>query len=299
MFKKISTIKLLIVLAALVGVFLIVKFTSNQGRSKSYRTELVNIDPGKVTSVEISGPDGTTTLTKKEEEKWVVSSGGLEKPAVETRVSSMLSTLNDVKPSRLASRSEDKWKDYQVDSAGTRVQAFSDGKSMVDIVLGRFGVEGQRSFYTYVRLFEDKDVYVANNFMKMSISTKAEDFRDNILLRLKKDSLQSIAFNYPDSALVIEKSGDQWITGGRNVDSAAVASYISGLGYVSTKNFTSDAVSGTPDLSVVFDFTDQPKVQLSAYKNGNDWIIQSSENDAELFTDQSIFDKVFIAATSL
>ena len=83
----------------------------------------------------------------------------------------MLSTLTTIEPSRIASRSDSKWKDYAVDSAGTRVKVYQGSELVTDIVLGRFGVEGQRSFYTYVRLSEDEDTYVANDFMKMSIST--------------------------------------------------------------------------------------------------------------------------------
>ena len=111
--------------------------------------------------------------------------------------------------------------DFQVDSSGTRVKIFEGNKEALDIILGRFGVEGQRSFYTYVRLADENDTYVANNFMSMSISSSPDGFRMNEVFQLSKDSLTTIAFNYPDSAFTINKSeSGRWIIEGQPVDSS-------------------------------------------------------------------------------
>ncbi len=293
---KLTTPRLLIILAILIGVFLVVKFTGNKGRSKSFRTELVSVDTAKVTKVEIESPEGITVLTKNEGQ-WMVDVETGSKKAVNNTVRSMLSTLNSVEPSRLASRTEDKWKDFSVDSAGIRVKVYEGSKLTGDIVLGRFGVEGQRSFYTYVRLSEDKDTYVANNFMKMSISTKPEDFRNSNILRLKKDSLNVISFNYPDSAVVLAKNDDTWYNGTNPADSATTVSYINGLSYVTSKSFVDDATLGTPDLNVTFGFSNQPEIQISAYRRPDGWIISSSENKDELWLDEKQYDKIFAASS--
>lgn len=292
MSKPLSIRNLLIILVILIGVFVIVKYTSNKGRSKSYRTELVNIDTAKVTRVEISDPEGSTELYKENNE-WFVTVGDSRKPAVTTTVKTMLSTLNSIKPSRLAARNEDQWKDFQVDSTGTRVNVIAGKKSAVDIVLGRFGVEGQRKFYTYVRLFEDEDVYVAENFMKMSISTRASDFRNNSVLRLEKDSLISITFNYPDSAIILDKSDDKWYKGQIEADSTTTAKYISDLRFVTSQDFYEEELIGSPDLNVVFGFSDREEIQVSAYMREDQWVIKSSVNENEIFVGSDVFEKIF------
>ncbi len=292
MMTKNTTPKLLILLAVLVGVFLVVKFTGNKGRSKSLKTDLVVLDTAAVTKVEIEDPQGTTVLTKNDQQ-WMVG----EYKAVNTIVRSMLSTLTTIEPSRIASRSESKWKDFSVDSTGTRIKVYEGNAVVTDVVIGRFGVEGQRSFYTYVRLFDDVDTYVADNFMKMSINTQGVDYRNSNLLRLNKDSLVTVTFNYPDSALVLNKSGDSWYKGSVLSDSAATVQYLNGLSYVNSKNFSDSEVSGTPDLNVTFGFTDQPEVQISAYRRPEGWLIQSSENDDEVWVDETAFNKVFTSTS--
>ncbi|CAE7841067.1 unnamed protein product [Symbiodinium microadriaticum] len=161
--------------------------------------------------------------------------------------------------------------DFAVDSTGTRVKVYYGTDVATDIMLGRFGVEGQRSFYTYVRLSDDMDTYVANNFMKMSISTQPEDFRNGDILKLQRDSLNTITFNYPDSAIVLTKDNGIWYKGQVPADSANSASYIQGLNFVTSKKF----------------------VEVSAYAQGADWVIQSTVNPEEYWIDQDQFDKVF------
>ncbi len=294
---KITTPKLLMILAVLVGVYFVVQYTGNKGRSKSYRTELVNIDPEKVTKVRLTA-NGNITLLTKEGEEWFVEQGSGRKRAKTNLVTSMLSNLNSIEPSRIASRSEDKWQDFSVDSTGTRVEVYGGNALLTDIVLGRFGVEGQRSFFTYVRLSEDEDTYVANNFMKMSVNTNPEDYRNNEIIRLQSDSLTTISFNYPDSSMVLTKEGSRWMSENGPADSAAVVQYIRGLRTLTSKNFAEEPVNSTPELNVTFGFSNQPERQISAFRQENEWIIQSSENEHEVWNDKAQFDKIFAAVSN-
>lgn len=293
---KITTPKLLIILVVLIGVFAISKFTGNKGRSKNYRTELISADTSKVNKILISETGQKTILTRSGDQ-WMVDTEFGPKKAMSGTIRNMISNLNGIKPSRIASRAESKWKDFQVDSTGTRVQLFNGSESLGDIMLGRFGVEGQRSFYTYVRLSGENDTYRSNDFMKMSISTKSEDFRNANILRLEKDSLNTISFNYPDSAIVLAKNDEKWFKDITEADSAATAKYISGLRFVTSKNFTNQENLGTPDLNVTYGFTSSPEIQLSAFKMEEGWVIQSSENAEEIWIDKAQFEKIFVSSS--
>ena len=180
--------------------------------------------------------------------------------------------------------------DFQVDSAGTRVKVFEGDNETLDIILGRFGVEGQRSFYTYVRLADDNDTYVANNFMSMSISSTPDGFRMNDVFRLSKDSLMTIAFNYPDSAFTINKSeSGQWIIEGQPVDSTNMAKYLNGLRNVTNKSFD-DGSFDAPILDVTYMFNNRDNIQVSMDQDGT---VKSSENEVELFNDEALREKLF------
>lgn len=277
--------RLLIVLVVLVGVFLIVKFTGNSGRSESFRSTLVELDTAKVTKVEILSPSDTTVLTKSEG-KWTVNKEYL---ADANTVKGMLANLQRIEPSRIASRSEDSWKDFQVDETGTRVVVYESGDKTLDIILGRFNVEGQRSYYSYVRLSEDPDVYVAKDFMKMSISEGSEAYRNDDVLRLQKDSIQSVAFNYPDSAFVLEQGPSGWETGGMVADSASVVNYLQGLRFLNSRKFAK-STSSSVAYDVSYSLSNGSTVEVTTFSDG---VFTSSQNSAEAWDDTTTKDKIF------
>lgn len=296
---KNNTVKLLGVLAVLVVVYLIMTFTGDKSRSKSFRTELVAIDTTQVTRIVVDSPTESTEVTKTDDSWSVALPDGSDKPAVASAVRNLLTSLESIKPTRIVARTESKWKDYSVDSTGTRVKVYEGNKNTLDLVIGRFGVENQRQFYTHVRLAEENDVYIANDFMGISVARSANDFRNGSILRLKQDSLTQVAFNYPDSAFTIYKESNRWVASQFEPDSASVASYLQGLSFVSSKNFADGTGLSTPELNVNFSFSDQSEIQISAFRKEGDWVIYSSENGDEYFTDAAIFEKIFKGAGAL
>ena len=290
---KLNTSRLLIILVVLIGAFVIIRMTRQTSRSKSFKSELVNFETGQADRVEIISPGVRTVLTRSDGNWQVATDQGI-RPAMTGAVTSMLATLNTIKPSRLAARHESKWKDFSVDSTGNRVIVYDGDDKLTDIVLGRFGVEGQRSFYTYVRLSGDEDVYVVDNFMKMSISTRPDDYRDHVLARVGRDSLTTIALNYPDSSLILSLEGDQWVKDAGPADSTAVADYIRSLSILTSKNFVESAPDRSPDINVTYGFSNGAEIQISAYQDDAGWILTSSTNPLEAWKDSTVFDKVFV-----
>ena len=255
------------------------------------RSELVAIDTAKATKVEILSPKGEVTLTKSDD-VWTVALPGGDKKTKQNVVTSLIQTLNTIEPSRLASRKKETWKDYEVDSAGTRVKVFAGDKVTTDIVLGRFGVEGQRNFYSFVRLFEDENVYVANGFMKMSIYENADDYRDNSVIRLKKDSLTQVVFTYPEGSFTLTKNED-WFIGDQEADSATIADFLQDLNYTTSNEFHDGVVPAIYTHSVAFSFSNAEDIVLEGVEENGVAVVRSSENGSEIFNDTALWDKLF------
>lgn len=289
---KLTTKNLLIILVVLGAAYGVSQLTKRSGRSKSLRSELVSIDTAKVSKVEIASTEGEVTLTETDDGWKVALEDGSQKLAKQNSVTSLLTSLNTIKPGRLVAKTEDKWKDYAVDSAGTRVKVYEGEKVSTDLVIGRFGMEGQQSFYTFVRLYADQEVYVAPDFMGMSIGKKASAYRENTLLRLKKDSLNSISFNYPDSSFTLAR-GEKWYLADQEADSASVAKFLSGLGFVSSREFYDDAITKPPMHTITFTFSNRPDVNIRGYLVNGEMIVQSSENEIEFFKDEAVVEKIF------
>ena len=288
---KMSLRNLLIALGVLLLAFVAIQFTKRDGKSKTLKSDLVSIDTATVSRIEITSAKGMIILDK-ENENWMTSSGDNEKKAKESTVKSMLATLNTIKPDRLVARKEAKWKNYQVDSSGTRVKVLNGDKVLADIVLGRFGVAGQRSFHTFVRLFDEENVYAANDFMKMSILEEAKDYRDNTVLTLDDDSLTSIQFNYPDSAFLLVKNA-KWVIDDDEVDSASLTSYFQSIRNMTNKNFYDSDITIESTHEVVFSFADRPAISIEGFEVEEGMAIRSSENQNELFLDPSLAEEIF------
>ena len=294
---KLSTGKLLLILVVLAVIYGITEFFSSTGKSKSVREELVSINQDEVSGLTISTSESSFNLDK-EADGWIVTyEDGLIVKGDESKITNTLNTLQTIKPTRIATRQESKWGEYKVDSTGTRVQVFEDSDSPVlDIVIGRFGVQNQREFYTYVRLWEEKNVYVSDDFMGFSISSDPASFRDQLLSQLPTDSLTSVRFNYPDSGFVMNKSLDgKWLINGTETDSASTAQFFNNVRRVSSSSFF-DANPPSMDLSV--DFL-QDQNELAKYQGtilDDSYFIQSRDNKA-VFSDSVTFQKVFKSIT--
>jgi hypothetical protein len=314
MLKNISSVKLIAILVALVLVYLGIQFFGGKSRSKSFKAELVEIDTAKVTKVLIDAKGENLELLK-ENNAWRVSIGdGKFAAAQKSRVRSTLSSLMTIKPSRIAAKKQEKWKEYQVDSAGTRVRVFEGKKNTLDIVIGRFGFNqqamqqqqqmmmggrGMQQFYSYVRLHDEDEVYVADNFMGMSMNTNSSDYRNKQLLSLTTDSISSVQFNYPaDSGFVLTKVDSTWSIFGAPTDSASTASYLSDIRFVNNSNFVDDVPATalvSPTVSMSIKQNGKPDIFVKAFQHPlHQWIINSSENPQSYFADESLMEKLFV-----
>ncbi|MEQ6166372.1 DUF4340 domain-containing protein [Ekhidna sp. MALMAid0563] len=287
-----KTKNLLIILAVLALALVVVQYTKKSGKSDVLAGELAEIDTAKVTRIQISSPDGMVKL-REIENRWEVSlENGDYKTAKKSSVKSLLNDLNGITPGRLAARKEEKWKDYAVDSTGTRVQVFENNELTTDLVIGRFGTEGQRSFYTFIRPFEEENVYVAKDFMGISVGKKSADYRDGLLMRLKRDSLTQITFDYPDSAFTLTK-GEKWYLDDQPADSAAVVKYLRGLSYVNSKKFYDDVLPSEPSHTITYAFNNAPEITVSGYLQDGNKLVKTTENVHEVVNDSTVVAKIF------
>ena len=322
MLKNISSIKLIGILAVLVLVYLGFEFFGGKSRSKDFKAELVAIDTAKVSRIMIDSKGESLELLK-ENNSWKVSIGGGKFAAAQSgTIKSTLGSLLTIKPARVVAKNPNKWKEYQVDSAGTRVQVFEGSKTTLDLVIGRFGFDqqamqqqqqqqqmmgGGRSmpqFFSYVRLEGEDAVYVADNFMGMSISPDAASYRNKQLLSLSRDAVSEIQFNYPaDSGFVLSKVDSVWSIFGNQTDSTATASYLSDIQNVNGSSFVDDVPASalvSPTVSMNIKQNGKADIMVKAFQHPvHSWIINSSENPVAYFADEALIEKLFAGSEKL
>ena len=260
--KVMNTSKLFIFLVIISLVFVIIKFTKNPDRSNSYNEVLVDFDSQLVDEIKIEN-ENEQVILEKISGQWKVKVGQKQHEALRSTVEAFLQTIQTIKPSRLASRSVERWSDYNVDDKGTRVIISGDKDVFLDIILGRFAFEGQRTYYSFVRLVDDNDTYVADNFMKMSLVSKSVDFRNNRVSNFRNDSLTAIDFIYPDSAFSLTKKEAYWFKNNVEVDSIKFKKYHDDVQFIMSKSFAASDSTSAPTHEVIFHFSNRSDIKIT------------------------------------
>ncbi|MEN7548298.1 DUF4340 domain-containing protein [Rapidithrix thailandica] len=302
---KLSNRKLLGILFVLLAIYAGIRFWGGTSRSKTLKETLVNIQRDRVSRVLIDKGGEQLELINQDNSWKVKLDNGKYAQAMESSAKELLSNLASIQPSRLVAKRATQWKDYQVDSTGTRVQVFEGEKRTLDIVLGRLAMKAQpqniqpgmygrqqQAFYSFVRLQGDENVYAADNFMSLSVSTKADAYRNKKLLTFNRDSIHRVSFLLPDEkSFVLEKTADkQWEIEGQQADSVHVEHYLSELAYVNGQAFA-DGVN--PEgftkaaYSLLINEEGKPEpVQVHIFEHPQyKFILNSSENKEAYFAD--------------
>lgn len=289
-----KTTKLIGILVALLLVYLGIQFFGGKERSKNYREKLVEIDTAKVDKVLIEKTGEKLELVKLDGDWNVKIAAEKYAKAQPASVNNTLHALLDIRSSRIVTKNREKWKEYQVDTSGTRVQVYENDKKSLDIILGRFGFQNQRQYSTYVRLADDDEVYAADQFMPMSISTEVSRYRNSQVTRIPKDSVSTVEFSFPDSAFTLAKAGGHWTIEGFTTDSSATAKFLSSLSRLDHSVFyDQDIPQEREQLSITVSQVSGSPVTLRAWNiPGHGWVVHSSHNPESYFTGEELFEKL-------
>ncbi len=289
--KSFTNTRLLLLLGLLVVAYAIIELTGGKSRSDAFKKDLVTFENEKVDRLTIEKEGKVLQLTKSNNQWKVKTEKGFEVEAEASKVENALGMLKEIVPSRVAAKDDSKWAEFQVDTAGTKVQVFAEGKKALDIILGKFSVVNQRQFNSYVRLTDDPIVYTVDNFMSMSFPSASGGYRNGNLLRFNRDSVQEISFVYPaDSSFVLSKSDGAWRIDSKEVDAKKVNDFIGAINYKTSTDFE-DSIEksslGAPLFSLILKVAGEDgPLSLDAYQHESfKWVLNSSQNEKAWFTD--------------
>ena len=319
MFKKLSNSVLIIILVVLVALYFGKELLDNSGKSSSLRETLVEIDTTAVSRIVISKPGSSTELLKEGNDWKVLLDGGKKVDAVSSKAKSTIDLLLQAKPSRLVSKKESKWKEFQVDSTGTSVQVFEGDEKTLDIILGRFGTKqgpnagGQPqfnrnnfTFFSYARLNGEKETYACDDFMGSSLASNSAEYRNFSIVQLDQpDSITALRFTYPaDSGFVANQLGGSWQIDGSSPDSTNMAQYLGVFRQANSRNFIDDIEIETltdPLLTLIIESkTEEQPIKIRAFDHPNHgWLLHSSQNPKSLFASPTMKEKLFISKFNL
>ena len=293
MFNKLSLKSLGIlfgILLAIVVAFMI--YDANHGE-RSFRKNLVSIDTSKVTQISLYPKSVNHNEVKifKSGNKWKVElNKGQTADIPENKIRSLFSELLSIKPLGVAASGKENWKNYQVDTAGTRVKVYQGSDKVLNLIVGKFAFERPRTMLSYVRVNGDDNVYTTNGFLSYMFNHNANYYRNNYLVNSEYSNWTKLDFYYPsDSSFTLSKVKDKWQIRGKSTDSSETASYLRTLSQKTNSNFIDnpdESLLSRSEFTLTIERKSAAPIIISAFENGSRIILNSSQNPSTYFDGQ-------------
>lgn len=310
-----ANVKILVIvfIALLVAVILIKRQSKKQ--YSTFKSDLVELDTSKVTSIEYGVKGGElSNKISRENGTWKVYTGGYTGKADTTAVMKAMQQLLNLKSKRVAARGEDAWGDYQLhDTAATKVVIKQKGEDPIELYIGRFSYQQPQNPYqrrgtmtTFVRMDDDDKVHAIDGFLSMTFQEGASNFKNKMLAQMNKPDISKIQFNYPaDSSFVLEKNEGEWFIDNTQADSASVAHYLGKISTLNSPNFINDFQVGNkqPQFTLKISGKNFNPVEIKAYPTGDsldNYAVISSYNPGSFFsgTKSGLFERTFVAKSN-
>ena len=290
--KKVNNNILFLVLVALLGTFVATKIFRSPRLESNVRKDLVAIDSGAISKVEIAPSNSAQEiLLLREGNTWMVQRAAKKHKADNSTVRSVLGMMQNVQAERMISRKKEKWEEFNVGDKGTRITFYAGTNKKGTIHIGKTGFSNTGSMYggtgyNYVRLAGENEVYRVNEFLESAFNRPFDDWRDKTFLRVPKNKVTRIAFNYPaDSSFILEKRDSVWVVGNQVAEKSKVENFLGQLSYKNLNKFLDDFTPAKPaDVMIVIEGEGGTLSTVEAWSTDNGWALRASQQNDVVFS---------------
>ena len=302
MFKRFTNKQLGVALAGLTVLYLgMVAFGGRKART--FEKTLAVVDTALVNTIIVDAPQKEQVQLEKQTGTWRLKlANGNTAPVNGNALRSALGGLALLEASQLVSRDEDDWGEYQVDSAGTRVQLMGADGKLLDIILGNFTY--RTTGMNYVRMQDDEDTYLVEGYLEGNFNKAANDWRKNSICDFTTADVQGLGFAMGDGSdfKISKDSSQQWVMmeNEQVLDQAEVSSFISSIYALKSSNFVDrKPASMSPAMQLSIQTATKGIVTVKAFPDAeHGFLIQSSQNPESYFSgnQEGLTEKLFVQA---
>lgn len=292
--KRINNKVLVIALLALIALFVVARVFRSPGLESNLRKDLVSLDTARVTEIRILPSTAHDQVIKliKAGDTWTVEKEGKKHEADGSSVKDLLGQISSIDAERMVSRKKEKWETFNVGEKSTNVSVYYGTDLETNIHIGKSGFNQGGggmyggSAYTYVRLSDEDEVYVVNGFYEGTFNRAFNDWRNKALLRLSREEINKISFQYPDSGFVVEKKDTAWYANGQVIEKSKMENYLGHLTFKNVNAFDDGFVApANPDAVIKVEGAAGALVSLDAWRKENGWVLRSSQQPEVFFLD--------------
>jgi hypothetical protein len=307
MFRKFNYRILLGAFILLLALVVVSKIIESRKGDSSFRTDLLAFDTSKVSSISITqGIDFNKSVNLEKGTKgWIVSQAGKTYKADGSVIQSLMTELAGTRIERIASKTKDKWKEFEVtDSLAIKVQIRQGSKYLLDLLIGKFNWQPSDNPYnrqgtisSFIRLADEPEVYAINGFLRMSFGSDPAAYRNKKIVEIDKEKLNQLNFSYKDSSFRVEKTNGKWLVDGTPADSARTIEFLDNFMRISGSDFH-EPVEGSvkPLFTLHAEIAGGLPLVINAFPgdSAHFFIVNSSQNPESFFSvKQEITNRIF------
>jgi hypothetical protein len=314
MSKRFDNKRLLYLLAGLIAVLfltVVIRIPKEKATLKSRIIEFDTLEVSKIIIYPRTG-NGNAIEFNRSNVNWTVQQGTIVSATQKGAVQNIFSEVLNIKPQSLAAMNKSKWKEFELtDSLATHIKFLNKkGKTLADLMIGKFTYKQVDNPYggynpnniqgtSFVRLYNEEEVYGVEGFISFLLSGKFEDWRDKSFIRSNQKDITNISFSFPaDSSYKLNKKDSIWYAGNQIADSLNVANFLNTLGYLNGQNFKDNYKPVlSPAYQLLIEGNNLLNFSVKCYKEEKDdeYILNSSLNPDVYFTGKKdeVFDQLF------
>lgn len=268
--KRSTSILIGLFVVLLVIAYVVMQKPGEQSASTSGSGHLVTIDSLSVDKIEITSPSAQIILEKRGIE-WF-----LEKPvayrADQSNVTSLIQQIRNFEMKGIVSNNPEKQSVYQVDSTGTLVTVYEQGKEKASFIVGKMGTTFSE---TYMRKKNSNDVALVGGVFGYMFNRSAKDWCDRTILTVLRESIKEVKFQYGDTTFALAFQDSVWKIGSSTVQESAVNSLLTSLSTLRADDFVDTPPAVAPKLTAVISYGGV-QVRFSEVKGEGKYWVQSS-----------------------
>jgi len=255
-----------------------VKTNLDKGPNDLRDKRLLTFDSDKLTRVDLDAKGGAVEFGKNNQNDWQILK---PKPlrADGSQVEELIRKLKDAKMDTSVSEADAK-KAAAAFASGTRVAVASvaDSSGTQQLEVRR---DKDKNYYAKSSVVAG--IYKVTNDLGEGLDKSLADFRNKKLFDFGWNDPSKVELRIGEKTTTYEKSGDKWMSGGKQMDAPSVQALIDKLRDLSSTKFLDTGGGGSPILAVTVTSNDGKRVEKAAItKQGNSYFA-TRENESSIY----------------
>jgi hypothetical protein len=244
-------------------------------RTVDSREKLIEIDSAKIDKIWVNTQYGEVEL-KLNNGEWTITKPISYKPNL-FKINAALSQSADMQIINEATSKPGRHSVYGVDSAAVQVKLYQGAKQKAHLLIGNMGSQPME---TFVRKFDDDNVYLVKGALTYIFNSPLKDWRDRTIIDLADEQVNEVKITYEKESYSLVLSDSVWRIGNSPANPEIVNRFLNSLKYLETDFFEDEAPEQLPPVSLSIEING---INLYIHKIDEDRFYAKTSNSQQLF----------------